>query len=210
MPVVQAARAAQAAHRPQPCPAAALPLPAAWGRTCGMLLPMCAGPLRVHTRLRRWGPPVSGRGPRGGSEDGQHGAGLTTGAAGQQPRVAEGVAWGCLKWISLCPAPAQPLTAPLWLPPRCRRLARAVAALAPALITAACYDREVNCRRAAAAAFQVWRQRGRHPWYRHLLGPCPAWQCLHEMPWMGRWAACSGGPAATSPESPLLCSPACA
>ena len=35
-----------------------------------------------------------------------------------------------------------------------QELGPAVAVLAPALMTTACYDREVNCRRAAAAAFQ--------------------------------------------------------
>ena len=45
-------------------------------------------------------------------------------------------------WHHLCSAPP---------------LLPAVVALAPALITMACYDREVNCRRAAAAAFQVRR-----------------------------------------------------
>lgn len=34
-------------------------------------------------------------------------------------------------------------------------LGAAAAQLAPALIAMACYDREVNCRRAAAAAYQV-------------------------------------------------------
>jgi hypothetical protein len=34
-------------------------------------------------------------------------------------------------------------------------LGAAATQLAPALITMACYDREVNCRRAAAAAYQV-------------------------------------------------------
>ena len=71
-----------------------------------------------------------------------------------------------------------------------------VATLAPSLITLACYDREVNCRRAAAAAFQVGRG-GRSGGARQQLGGL---LCTSARVWWVRepWSAPTHAPTRRS------------